>query len=711
MANDDDRETVKREAEGAREQQLLRGLLKSEAKTVAAPNSEAEDALLRGLLKAQPAAAPQPDAAPAPYAPTDMLPDPNSPRVDPVPQSAMSRGIQGAVQGYFPVASMAAKVVADPMVQRGIRNLPAQYGSDVAKSFMGGADLAGSGLKDIYQGVPLPYVQFTNPETRGNWGAGGILKSITGAAGMALSPFTAGVEQGEHALEQITGNPEFAHRAGIVGNSFLPIGPVTSKIGPLTAKGRAAESLVNEVGPADLATIRQRLNDNPRLSLMDVSPKARNAAQGLAVTPTSPRAQQHMMDVYEARKASAPEAMRAEYATALGMPQDAYDIMTGLTKSIREVGQKAIEPAVKNARPVNVHGVINQIDDTLRKGGIVTNLESGVTAANPRLPMPMGPFQHRLIELRNQLHDGENVLADPQRLHELQSAIRVEAEGLKHTDGRLSKELFGLRDKIVGAIDDASPKAADGSGTYRAGLTKYREANEVEDAFLKGTTILQARAGEKGVMEDSPGAWKAFMKTATDSEKEAVAQGAAWAIRRQVKDYQSVARGVKIPEGEIFDKLAHVVGEGPAKKLQERMRDLRDEALTNHMLFEGSQTAARTASGDRWKVNLPTTYGQASQALLTPGIAEAVMWPATGYPGIGAGVMSAAALGRMAASRFGVAQQRARNLEAARMLTATGPEAVGVTNKLSDVIAPTSWLKPAPIDYFLPRNNPNQPNQ
>ena len=95
--------------------------------------------------------------------------------------------------------------------------------------------------------------------------------------------------------------------------------------------------------------------------------------------------------------------------------------------------------------------------------------------------------------------DGKSLRTDAQSLHTFQSALRAKAEDLLSSstgaDRQLGRALMDVRNQVVNAIDAASPqiKQADGTsiGTYKSALAKYRDANDIEDAFKKGGLVTK----------------------------------------------------------------------------------------------------------------------------------------------------------------------------------------------------------------------------
>jgi hypothetical protein len=203
-----------------------------------------------------------------------------------------------------------------------------------------------------------------------------------------------------------------------------------------------------------------------------------------------------------------------------------------------------------------------------------------------------------------------------------------------------------VRNQVVNAIDVASPqiKQADGTsiGTYKSALAKYRDANDIEDAFKKGGLVTKNRLGN---LEDDPSYWDKWIKQASPQELEAAREGARLAIAQQMGAVTNAARkGIDIPQVEFNrEKLKLLFGEKEVETMFKKLMDEKAIADTNSKLFQNSQTAMRLLGADATKVRpdyepgftrtiLPVALEAGSSylsggSILGPGLAAGILYP------------------------------------------------------------------------------------
>ncbi len=402
---------------------------------------------------------------------------------------------------------------------------------------------------------------------------------------------------------------------------------------------RAVQTIVDAIGPEKIPQVVERLKSNPRLTLMDVDPNVQIISQGLAAKPGQPR---NILDeVVRGRSDTKLDAVTGAIDEALGVPVNVLDKVNSLKGQIKSVG-KEINPIVAEAGPVDISPVIASIDAKLKPG-----VNSVISAGEP---LPLGDIEKTLEKVKGFITDGKSLRTDAQSLHTFQSALRAKAEDLLSSstgaDRQLGRALMDVRNQVVNAIDVASPqiKQADGTsiGTYKSALAKYRDANDIEDAFKKGGLVTKNRLGN---LEDDPSYWDKWIKQASPQELEAAREGARLAIAQQMGAVTNAARkGIDIPQVEFNrEKLKLLFGEKEVETMFKKLMDEKAIADTNSKLFQNSQTAMRLLGADATKVRpdyepgftrtiLPVALEAGSSylsggSILGPGLAAGILYP------------------------------------------------------------------------------------
>lgn len=461
-----------------------------------------------------------------------------------------------------------------PIVEKGV------------KGFKEGGDLAGEGYSDIASSRP----------------ASGVGKVILGHASQALNltGIAPTIAEGTEQLTKLTGNPEFAKRAELVATSGLPIAKMGSVVAGAMPASRAIKTIVENIGPENIPSVIRQLQSNPRLTLMDVSPNIQSIAQGFAAKPGDPR---NVLDkVVRSRTDTKLDTVTGAINEAMGTPVNILDKVNSLKGQIKATGAE-INPIVKGSGPVDISPVVASIDAKLNPG-----VNSVITAGEP---LPLGDIEKNLQGVRKYITDDKSLRTDPQSLHNFQSALRAKAEDLLSStsgqDRQLGRALMDVRNQVVTAIDKASPQITDVAGnvtgSYKPALAKYRDVNDVEDAFKKGQLVTKNRLGN---LEDDPAYWDKWIKQATPTELEAAKEGARLAYAHQMGTVTNAARkGTDIPSIEFNkQKLELLFGKPEVAKMSKALEDEKLIAATNSKLFQGSMTAMRTLGADATKIRL-----------------------------------------------------------------------------------------------------------
>jgi hypothetical protein len=318
------------------------------------------------------------------------------------------------------------------------------------------------GFEDVSQGRPASGV--------GNIGMGAL-------AGL-LSPVAGGVKTFvEDPLTKITGNPQFGERAALLFpiNTGAPAARTAlHNVHPTT---KAADEVARIVGPENMPSVLQRLESNSRLRPIDTSDQLRMAGQGLIASPNSPGASKTLTESMRSSAAGARDAVRGTYDEAMGAPPNLFEEYQKLENKARSIGRSKIAPPLIAAGPVDTSGVIKAMDDIIKPG------VQALAAGAPKFPSKL---QNELQEWRAELHDGNSMLTNADKLHSVQSEMRRRAEELSMNPEtrRLGRQLYDYRAKLVDAIDAAAPG-------YREGLKSYKDQKDIEKAFEFGRDVLQ----------------------------------------------------------------------------------------------------------------------------------------------------------------------------------------------------------------------------
>lgn len=568
--------------------------------------------------------------------------------------------------------------------------LPGKVGSAINADYKAGITLGLSGLTDLQNKNVLPSFPSSDMKT---WEAGGALKTVGGGLSMLGSVVSGPIKElVEKPVTQLTGNPEIGERAGFVAGAVLPV----TKAGKFAASKlptqKAANDIVEMVGAENVPEVLSRMRNNENLSLMDVSYQAKQAAQKLVVTEGTKK--EKFSNFVKERETGAKGAVEDAYTDAMGAPVNVLDKLNEIKERTREVGKTKINPAVKNATPVDLSNVISNIDSKIKPG-----INSVISAGEA---LPDLPTISRLRGIRKILTDDKSVRTNAEELHKLQSSLRVEAENLigsaSGQDRLLGHSVMKVRNQIVDAIDAASPKVKNvkgvDEGSYKKGLAEYRDEAQIDDAFKKGTEVTRNRST---VFEDRPEFWEDWIKKASSEEVSAAKEGARIAVDNQINGMKHAARrGTDIPEIEFNkQRLQMLFGKKETNELFAKLRDQRDIAKTNSDLIHNSQTAMRLAGDSRIAVPDKQSLSQGAQLGLPA--YEGVGFLTTGTPGAGSALYGATAVGRKAKNMVERKLAMTKNDRLVDMMTAKGAKREELMQMLSDAI-----YKPKPS--MLQRN-------
>ncbi len=512
--------------------------------------------------------------------------------------------------------------------------------------------------------------------------ASAVGKAAAGAAQYLASPASAIMSNVVNKpVANLTGSEAIGNAAGDVAALALPVAKVGPAIKASMPTNQAFSRFVEAIGGVD--KIPQFLKDytsNPRLAAMDVSPKLLQTTQKLAVTPGNH--QDLLSGRVNDRIASASGAVKGAYDATMGTPVDVLQKLNDMKKAAREVGQKQIQPVLEKTNPVNVTPVIEHIDNIL-KPGVNSVVSSGTDLATTRV-------KQVLADVRRYLTDNKSNRTDPQDLHTIQSSLGNTAYKLSKSangeDRLVANALTKVKEKIVDAIDEASPQA-NGAGTYRPARANFADERHIDEAFAKGREILKNAASND---KNLPEFWADWVKNAKPAEIEAAKEGARTAVRGQIEGMRNAVgqKGTEIPQVEFSkQKLSLLFGKNEVDQMAKTLNDERKIADSNKKLFENSQTAMRMKADAL--VSEHTDKGLEGSSLL-PYVMEGAAAYSTGLPGLGAGTYAGLNFAKKHIINPRInARADVRNFELSRLASATGAEKQDIVNNLTKLIAPT----------------------
>jgi hypothetical protein len=551
-----------------------------------------------------------------------------------------------------------------------LSEVPIKAGKAVGSGLYQAGAEAGQGLREALSGKP----------------ASGI-----GKIGMA--PFTAigalTSDPVSSVVGDITGNQDIANRAGaLVG--LLPVAPSTRAVKnlPIVTNKKAFNNLVEMIEPQNAGDVARAMRADPRLTPADLSPAVQSATQKL-FTVEGDKPKNYINSIVNQRASGANSAVNAAMDASLGSRVDPVAKLNELKTNIVNAGKQAIEPALAKTKPVDITPVVKHIDNVLKPG--VNEIIS-----NPENMLPYTRVQQTLSKWRDFITNDSVNLTNPNALHKLQSGIRRQAEGLlKSSDPEARATgyaLYGLRNEFINAIGKAGPQTVDKAGNavseYRAGLSKYRDENDVADAFRHGhdAIIKNGRA-----LEDNPEFFKQWVKEATPEEIEAAKQGANIAIRTAMNAYRAPVTNTTSKAQQMAQvdfnrqRIESLFGKEQADKIFTRLENERKIAETNNNLIHGSQTAMRMQADSR--VALPTKKDLAS-TFIPPALLETASAFTTGVPGLAASSYIGAKLVGAGLGKVATALAKEKNAQLAKLALPTeGPSREALIQQLEAVAA------------------------
>lgn len=474
-----------------------------------------------------------------------------------------------------------------------------------------GKGMMSSGLQDFQSGRPY--------KGAGKMALGGFLR--------LTSPMTGIIEGAiSKPVADITGSKDIGDRAGFVAGMAIPVDKGAGKIIAAIPKNKALSTLVENIGKENIPAVVQAMKNNPRLGPADLSPRVLQDTQHLFAN-DGPQID-YLAKTSANRMASSKNAVIDAYDTSGGVSPDLAAKVQSLADAAKKVGNESIQPAIKDAGPVNVSNTIAEIDKVLKPG--INSIVSGESS------LPLTAVKKELAQIKAMLGNEKEMRTSAADLHRFQSGLRTTAESLLRSsvaaDKEMGKSLMNVRNDLVADIDKAS------GGKYKPALSSYRDEMHIADAFRDGYDGVFSTSKK---MENDPSFTKKWFESLTDAERQAAKEGARARIATEIGTARNPALA-----GESFarsdfnkDKLAILFGEEEAAKLIKTLQEERTIANTHNKIIEGSQTAMRSASKSQFA--LPTKSDVAG-AMLPTAVLEGVNILSSGMPGIGVAAYSGA---------------------------------------------------------------------
>jgi hypothetical protein len=201
---------------------------------------------------------------------------------------------------------------------------------------------------------------------------------------------------------------------------------------------------------------------------------------------------------------------------------------------------------------------------------------------------------------------------------------------------------------------------------------KFKDAKDISEAFESGFDTLKNRSGLSGALEDSPQAFREWMKNATPEEIVARRLGTRYDIEQKINTVKNGALAgqniTSIPYNQ--EKLTSLFGDKEAGRLINVMQDAKREADTNAAIFSGSKTAETQKAAKDIEVR---KVGGGNPLQYVAPVAAELLGQGAGFPGVGLAASLAAKGVQMGAQKLGQMHDVAKNFEFARNALATGP--------------------------------------
>lgn len=383
-----------------------------------------------------------------------------------------ARGILEAQREAYPVQSIGGEVVGS--VGTGI-GLAARLGLNAATRLGGWAGRAVEGMKiGALEGGLMGAGNAEEGERLAGASTGAGLGAVTGgAAPYVMAGARAAVDPVAGVVASMRGaaNPVRASRA------------VSSAV---ERSGRSAEDIQAEISAA--------LARGQPYTIADATGNAgQRMLSGVARSPGDAR--QEIAEFLTNRQTDQGRRISGALDEGLNDPQNvgrtAEQVRTGLTSDRRYAARTAYDAAAANARPVDVNGVVSQLD-----ANIAQMSGSGIEPTRV-----VKEFQSLRNKLAGQTENGDpTTLSDYNSVRTLWQEVRDDVDkAYRNGDGSLGEALKPIRDELEASIAAASDE-------FRDANRAYREASGVIGAIDDGAAMTSPRAR----VADNAGAYAAM---------------------------------------------------------------------------------------------------------------------------------------------------------------------------------------------------------
>jgi hypothetical protein len=403
----------------------------------------------------------------------------------------------------------------------------------------------------------------------GNQPASGIGNVAMGAIGYP----GAVISGAENPLEKLTGNKDFASKATLLAPTG-PLGKIANEARPVVS---AANDIIRDVGVENLPTVIKRLENNPKLTVMDVAPAVQGNAAGLATDARNAPAMSQLNQFQRQRMNERKADTTGAFEDVLGPTPNVADTVQELKDQAAKTGKEVIQPAIDAMKPVDVSPVVANIDKQFNPA-VLDSLKKGET---PALPMTEG--DKLLWKLRERVAGPEDaqMSLEPQRAHEIQQELRT-----KYGDSFDARQ---IRRDLVNQMEASSAPGQ----SFKAAQKQFAGDKQIEGAFQHGFDVFANPTGAANLIENHPDMWKAWAADASQPELNAVKKGILVGADTRIKNMRN---GTMIPEGGFtHERIASIVGDDAAQKIVDKLNDWRDISQTDNVLTKNSATALRQA--------------------------------------------------------------------------------------------------------------------
>ncbi|MBN9433984.1 MAG: hypothetical protein J0I45_16250 [Bosea sp.] len=359
------------------------------------------------------------------------------------------------------------------------------------------------------------------------------------------------------------------------------IGKGASKVADLFANrgsqfgSRTIQQLTNDLAAEGLTMpeIQARLDKlGPEGMLADTAESLRLRAEQLAQSDNPARPA--VIGALKDRAANAGDRIASAFDASLGERPNVYETLKKMTAARKASADVLYGQARAEAGPIDVSRVIQAIDDEVAPG--VNQIVSGKEG-----PGLLDETDRALLWVRSRMTNGQSVVTDFDRLHQLQRKIAEKATAAaKRGDNYQAGMLRDTRNKLLEAIEDAAP-------TYQQARQTFSSDSAVKDAFEEGQKIFSSKV--------HPDMLQADIGAMSKAEREAYQLGTRAAVDEAMGRVRNGAlKGRTLLDADWnAEKLKYVLGRDKAQTLIDALTGEQSMAETGNQALANSATARR----------------------------------------------------------------------------------------------------------------------